>query len=344
MKIVFLFIFSTLISNIALCNELFKTEEYIIEFQSENINIVKIEKINEIKIKSFLFVLKDILSEENYKKIKTITNFEFVDNFILSMKINSEKIVNQNYYSKVKINFNSELLIQYLIKNKINFINTKPKLFLLLIHEEDKLKNNFLSKNNKLYKFLKEKNNSQYLKYFILPNLDFNDRYLLDIDDVINKNYNRISVISEKYQAENTIILYLKKIDNSYDVEVSYLYNKNHKLILKKTINKLSYIDLLNEIYFKALDNWKLNNEINTSVNNSVICNININNFNELKFIRSILKSTIVIKDFELIFIMLNQNTYKINYYGNIDNLIKSLEKRRLNLIFNKNNCKIKLI
>ena len=49
---------------------IFETEEYEINFSSNNINLVKENKINEIKIKSFQNQFKKILTNKNLKKIQ----------------------------------------------------------------------------------------------------------------------------------------------------------------------------------------------------------------------------------------------------------------------------------
>ena len=45
-------------------NTLFDTNEYELKFSSDNINSVKEEKINEIKIKSFENTIKKILTKD----------------------------------------------------------------------------------------------------------------------------------------------------------------------------------------------------------------------------------------------------------------------------------------
>ena len=78
--------------------------EHTLKFNSENITLEKLNKINLIKIKSFQEILANILTKEDYEKINT-SNITFINNFILNIKINNEKIINNNYFSNVSVNF-----------------------------------------------------------------------------------------------------------------------------------------------------------------------------------------------------------------------------------------------
>ena len=94
----------------------------------------------------------------------------------------------------------------------------------------------------------------------------------------------------------------------------------------------------------KTINKWKEINQINTSLINKLECNININNINELRYVRGLLKSNILIQNLTLKSIKLNNNLYSISFVGDIENFKDSLELNRLNLFYLNNLCNIVLL
>ena len=68
MRIIYIFLFALLISKCLLSNTIFETNEYELNFSSNNINLIKENKINKIKIISFQNLIKKILTKKNQKK------------------------------------------------------------------------------------------------------------------------------------------------------------------------------------------------------------------------------------------------------------------------------------
>ena len=58
MRIIYIFLFVLLISKCSFSNTIFETSEYELNFSSNNINLIKENKINEIKIRSFQRLIK----------------------------------------------------------------------------------------------------------------------------------------------------------------------------------------------------------------------------------------------------------------------------------------------
>ena len=85
-------------------------------------------------------------------------------------------------------------------------------------------------------------------------------------------------------------------------------------------------------------------NQINTSTINELECKININNINELNYVRGLLKSNILIQNLILKSFKLYNNFYLISFIGDIENFKNSLNLNRLNLFFDNNFCNIKLV
>ena len=121
-------------------------------------------------------------------------------------------------------------------------------------------------------------------------------------------------------------------------------YNNEKYFVSKIPVNILNYEKLFNSILLKAIDKWKEINQINTTSTNMLECKININNINELRYVRSLLKSNILIQSLVLKSIELNNNIYSIFFVGDIEDFKNSLELNRLNLFFHDNLCNIALI
>ena len=344
MKFIFLILLIGTFTKIVFSENLFDSEEYILKFNSENLNIEKQEKIDEIKINSFESILKKILTVKKFEEVKKNINIFFVNKFILNMTINDEKIINNNYYAKIKINFNENSIINYFISNKINYVDYFPNKFLIIIFEENQIESNLFSKKNKYYKFLLKSDTEIFSNYFLIPNLDYNDRYIFNKKDFEIDLINKINLINNKYKTRNQILLHSQKINDVYYIRTYLINSNNFYLVDQKKINDLNFNLLFLDIYKKTLDKWKDLNKIDTNLTNTIVCKINISNIYELKHVRKTLKFNRIIKSFELLSIRFNENIYKIEYFGDINVFKRSLHRKRFKLILNNNLCNVKLV
>ena len=341
--ILFYLLFLLLFTKIGFSQDLFETNKYILKFESNNITLDKEIKINKIKIKSFKKILSKIVTIKDFEKIN-IFDISIINNFILNLKINNEKIVNNNYYSEVSLNYSKESIIDYLILNKISFVDYLPNKFLIIILEENNIKYKLLSKDNNFYKFLNINNNNLFENFFLLPALDHNDRYIFNKNNFESDNFIQNHKLNDKYKAEYQILVHSIKENNSYNNRVFLFYdNKKYEVFTSKT-NKLDYKNFFNKIKIRSLDKWKNLNKIDTSIVNSLDCIIIINNIHELRYVRNKLQSNSIIKYFNLKTIKLNKNIYEIIFFGNINIFINSLEIDRMKLIIKDKSCSIELI
>jgi len=343
MRFIYIFLIIFIFSNNLLSNNLFDTEEYQIKFVSEDINLLKEKKINDIKIKSFKSIITKILTEQNLKKLD-ISNIEFVNKFVLNFTINEEKIVNDTYFSKVKVNFNKNLIFDYLINNNLQFVDRIPKKFLIIIFEQKEFENYFLSNENTFYNYLNNSNNELFKKYFLIPDLDFNDRYIFNEYHLKNNIIKQHNLLNHKYQTEYQILINSYKKNNLFIYDL-YLFFKNKKYYIGKIpYNNLNYEELFKHVLSKSINKWKELNLIDPTITNSIECNISINNIYELSHVRSLLKSNRIIKYINLKSIKLNYNLYTILFFGNLDVFKNSLKNNRLYLENLNNDCNIKLL
>ena len=339
---IFLFVSFLLISNKLFSNNIFETKEYEINFSSNNINLIKESKINDIKIKSFQNLIKKLLTIENLKKIK-LNDIDFINSFVLNYKINNEKIINNNYFANIKINFNERLIINYLIENKIQFTNKAPNKFLLIIMENSDLKSYLLTDDNNYYKYFKNSNNMSHIRYLQIPNLDFNDRFIFNEYHFKNEVFKQNNLLNKKYGTKYQILINSINKDNINIYDVHLFYNNQKYFVAKIPTNNLNFDKIFDNILLKVINKWKQINQINTSLKNELECKININNINQLRHVRSLLQSNILIQNLTLKSIELNNNLYSIAYIGNSENFKNYLEANRLILFNHSNLCNIEL-
>ena len=315
---------------------------YILDFNSNNINIKKESYINDLKLKSFNSIMQNLLTFNNFNKIQKKINLNFVNNFILNININNEKIVNNNYYSEIKINFNKNLIIEFLNLNKINYIDYFPENFLIIILDENKYEKYLLSKKNVFYDYLiKSKKNTF---DFFLPNLDFNDRYIFNENEYKKNKFKNIINLGIKYKKNNIIFVH-SEINNNENQITTYLINgSNSYFLYKKNYTTKNFNNIFLDIKIFSLDKWKEINNVENNIVSTLKCTLKINNVYELRYVNNLLESSNIIKNFILNFISFSSNEYIISYYGSLQILKKSLKKIRLNLDIESENCIMRLI
>ena len=341
MKILILIFLLILFNKNAYSNNIFDTSFYKIEFTSEKIEDDKIQEINKIKIKSISSILKNSLIEKDYLEINTKLTEDLINTFIKNIIVDDEKIINNKYVSKIKVNFDKKKIIDFLRLNKTPYVDYHPHKFLLIIYEKNKLNNNLFTKNNSYYKFFnkKKKNNI----FFKIPNLDINDRFLLKEEDIINRNLNKINKFTNKYNSfENLIVIASNDKDKIiYDL---ILYS-NDNFLEKKIIMNNDEIDLFfHKLENETLNLWKQINKIQNKYLNFLNCEINYFNMLELKEIRNNLDKISVINNLNIKTLSYKSISYEINYYGNLNILLKIFELNKLKVNYDEDKCIIKLI
>ena len=336
--IIFVFIFSKNLSG----TNLFETEYYEIKFTSDNVENKKVENINKIKLNSINEIFRNILLESDFNEIKKSISEDQINIFIQNIILEDEKIINNNYYSKIKINFNKKKIINFLRKNKLNYVEYLPDNFLTIIYEKNFLNKNLFSKSNTHYKFLLK--NKSFHKFYKLPKLDINDKYIVDYVDIENKNLIKILKLIEKYEVDHALIIIFNQEvkENNYTL---YLNNKKNIYKVKEfTFDNSKLSDLFNFVQNEILNFWKSINSIQNEKINQIFCTIEYYNLLELKKIKKNLDNISIIKDITIKNISYRKNSYDILFYGNIDILSKLLKSEKLNIKINDSLCKINLI
>ena len=342
MKIFKYIIVILFITNNSFSKELYYSDEYVIQFKSDNIQNKKEESINSIKYISFKTLVNSILTIEEYEKLNRILTINLINKFLFSININEEKINNKNYFSKVQIIYDNSKVIDYLISNNINFVPYEPEKFLLIVFDQKLFSENILSKENRFYEYLSSNKNKY--KYFIIPKLDINDRYIIKKDDFYSKKIKNIEQLNNKYS--NKYILLVHSISDLNDIKInSYVYrNDNFQMIDTISFSEIKYESFFKNLHNKALNYWKNDNIVLTSKITNINCRIKTLNLIELKKIKEIIEKNNIIRKINPRVISYNNSTYDLFYYGKLDILIKSLKIDQLELNSFENKCNIKIL
>ncbi len=340
MKILIIIINILLFSKYVSSNTLFDTSLYDINFLSNDIENTKLIKIYEIKKDSILTILKKTLYDEDYDKLSQNLSKDLINSFIKNVIINDEKIIGNKYFSKIKINFDKKKIIEFYRKNKISYVEYYPKKFLLIIYDENELSENLLTKNNNFYSYYKK--NIKTNDLFKIPNLDINDRYILKKEHIKNKNYEKISEFSKKYDLEEIIVVIAKSYNNKTNFEFT-LISRGQIIQKEFLLNKNEYEVFFKILKFESLNIWKFVNGIQNSSVNKINCQINYFNNLELKEIRNNLKNISIIQSLKIKSLSFKNIEYDINYYGNLNILTNIFKMNKLDLNHSKNQCVIRL-
>ena len=341
MKNFFLIIIIILFTNHAYSYDLFDTQFYNVEFTSKNIEDDKIEEIKKIKKNSLLSIFNNTLADNDFNELNQFLNEDLINTLIQNIIINDEKIINNKYKSKIKVNYNKKKIIEFYRIKKIPYIEYYPDKFLLIIYEKNSLHNNLFTKNNNYYEFFqnKLKNNN----FFRIPNLDINDRFILNENDILNRDSEKLNKFYNKYQSNENLIVIIKNYKNKKIYDLILFSNGN--ILEKKSLSSPKEIN----IFFKLLEKetlnlWKQLNQIQNKFLNTLNCRVNYFNMLELKEIRNNLKNVSVINDLNKNKISYRNIEYEIIYYGNLKILFKIIESNNLKINFIDNKCIIGLV
>lgn len=340
MKIYILIFIVLAHSQSILSSTLFDTKFYEIEFISNNVDNTKLKKIKEIKYLSIKKIFKNILNQSDYSNIKKYIDEDLINSLIKNVIFENEKIIQNSYYSKIKINFSKKKIITFLRNNNLQYIEFLPKNFLTIIYNNSVIEKNLFSKHNSYYNYLLSNN----YNFYHLPNLDLNDRYILNYSDIEEKNLNKIINFASKYKNSEIILIVIKK-NKKMIVYNSYLITNNQIYKIPDYIqNKIDYHKFFIYLRDKVIDTWKLNNGIQNEFSNSLICSIQYYNLLELKEIMKKINNILTIKTNKLLNFSYQEKNYNISYYGNKKILFELFEINNLEITEHNNICKISLI
>ena len=266
-----------------------------------------------------------------------------IDSFIVS----DEKFINNEYFAKLETTFNKKKILNFLERKSVfPSIPIRNKVLLVPILVDTETDSIYLFNNNVFYQKWNDVNKSYQLLNYLLPTEDLED--LNKIQKMYNsiETYDFINLIS-RYDLKDYIILIIYK--NKNEVKILSKINLNNSLRINnqkytnvdlnnlKDLNKI--LEDLKNIYE---DQWKKNNEINTSIKLPLTISINSKSYKKIMNLEKVLTNIDLISNFYISKFNNEHTQYKIIYNGSPKTFFNDMSNLNFELIMENNVWTIK--
>ena len=207
-------------------------------------------------------------------------------------------------------------------------------------------RNNDLFNDNIFYDKWNEQKNSYDLLDYLLPSEDIEDLIELQKMSKDIETYDFSNLIN-KYDITDNIILIINKEGDNIRTLSKINLNNNLKLENKN----YSKVDILNNNDFSNIvkslkqiyeDQWKKNNEINTSIKLPITISINSKKTKKIIELERVLGSIDLVSDFNILNFNSKSTQYKIIYNGTPNIFLNDMRKNNLELEMKNNIWTIK--
>lgn len=290
---------------------------------------------------SFSTLLSMIATSGDKNKIKNIS-IKDIKSMIDTFTISDEKFINNEYFAKLETTFNKKKILKFLEKKNIfPSIPIRNKVLLVPILVDTKTNSIYLFNNNIFYdRWNETKKNYQLLDY-LLPSEDLED--LNKIQEMSNsiETYDFTNLIT-KYDLNDYIISIIYKDQN--EVKILSKINLNNSLKLKN--KNYSKINLKNEKDFNIVledikniyeDEWKKNNEINTSIKLPLTISIKSTDYKKIIYLEEVLANIDLISNFYILKFNNKFSQYKIIYNGSPKAFFNDMNNKNFYLVMENN-------
>jgi len=290
---------------------------------------------------SFSNLLSMVTTSGDKSKIKNIS-IKDIKSMIDSFTISDEKFINNEYFAKLETTFNKKKILKFLEKkNVFPSIPIRNKVLLVPILVDTNTNNAYLFNNNIFYDRWNDiKKNYQLLDY-LLPSEDLEDlNKLQEMSDSV-ETYDFINLIT-KYDLKDYIISIIFK--NEDKVKILSKINLNNSLKIKN--QKYSEIDLTSEKDFNMIlenmknlyeDEWKKNNEINTSIKLPLTISINSKDYKKIISLEEALTNIDLISNFYILNFNNKNTQYRIVYNGSPKTFLNNMVNKNFDLSMENN-------
>ena len=290
---------------------------------------------------SFLNLLSMITTSGDRNKIEIISVKE-IKGMVDSFTISDEKFINNEYFAKLETTFNKKKTLNFLErKNIFPSIPIRNKVLLIPILVDVETDNIYLFNDNIFYEKWNDTNESYQLLNYLLPSEDLED--LNKIHEMFNsiETYDFINLIT-KYDLEDYIVSIIYR--NKNDIKILSKINLNNTLKIDN--QKYSNIDLNNEKDFNKIienlknvfeDQWKKNNEINTSIKLPLTITIDSSNYKKIMALEKALDNIDLISNFYILRFNNKQAQYRVIYNGSPITFFNDMHNRNFDLEIENN-------
>ena len=290
---------------------------------------------------SFSNLLSMITTSGDKNKIKNIP-IKDIKSMIDSFTISDEKFINNEYFAKLETSFNKKKILKFLEKKNIfPSIPIRNKVLLVPILIDTKTDSIYLFNNNIFYdRWNIVKKNYQLIDY-LLPSEDLEDLNKLQEMSSSIETYDFMDLI-KKYDLKDYIISIIYK--NEDEVKILSKINLNNSL---KIMNqKYAKVNLTNEKDFNNIlenvknlyeDEWKKNNEINTSIKLPLTISIKSTDYKKIVYLEESLANIDLISNFYILKFNNKITQYRIIYNGSPKTFFNDMNNRNFDLIMEDN-------
>jgi hypothetical protein len=290
---------------------------------------------------SFSDLISMITISGDRKKIKNVSIKE-LKGMINSFTISDEKFINNEYFANLETTFNKKKILKFLEnKNIFPSIPKRNKVLLFPILIETKDNNIYLFNNNIFYDIWNEQKNSYDLLDYLLPSEDIED--LIELQKISKdiETYDFSNLIN-KYDIQDSIILIIYKESNSIRTlskvnlnNTLKIQNKNYPKI--NIINDYDFFNIVKSLKQLYEDQWKKNNEINTSIKLPITISINSKKNKKIIELERVLGNIDLVSDFSVLNFNSESIQYKITYNGTPNIFLNDMRKKNLELEMKNN-------
>jgi len=295
---------------------------------------------------SFSNLLSMITTSGDKKKIKNIPIKE-LKAMIDSFTISDEKFVNSEYFAKLETTFNKKKILNFLEKKNIfPSIPIKNKVLLIPILVDTESESTYLFNNNIFYKqWNNTKENYQLLDY-LLPSEDLDDLNKLQEISGYIETYDFMNLI-KNYDLKDYIISIIYK--NKNEVKVLSKINLNNSLKINN--QKYTQVNLNNEADINKIlnslkniyeDEWKKNNEINTSIRLPLTISMKSKDYQKIINLEEVLTKNDLISNFYILSFNNENIQYRIIYNSSPKNFFNDMSNKDFELTMENNVWTIK--
>ena len=339
--VLFIIIFSTTYLNA----NTFKVPDIEISSPFE-LNFKKSSVIDDGFMASFSNLLSMITTSGDQNKVKNI-NLKEIKAMIDSFTISDEKFINNEYFAKLETTFDKKKILNFLEKRNIfPSIPKRNKVLLVPILVDTETDNIYFFNDNLFYERWNDSKKNYHLLNYLLPSEDLEDLNKIQEMSSSIETYDFINLIT-KYDLKDYIILIIYKnrnevkilskinLDNSLKINNQKYFKVN--LSNEKDLNKI--IENLKNIYE---DQWKINNEINTSIKLPLTISIDSKDYKKITNLEVALTNNDLISNFHILKFNNKKTQYRIIYNGSPEEFLSDIRNQNLNLIMENNVWTIK--
>ena len=305
------------------------------------LNFKKSSVIDEGFQLSFSNLLSMITTSGDKNKIKNIS-IKKLKSMIDSFTISDEKFINNEYFAKLETTFNKKKILGFLEKKNIfPSIPIKNKVLLIPILIDIETDSIYLFSDNIFYDRWNDKKKNYQLLDYLLPSEDLEDLNKLQEMSNSVETYDFINLI-KKYDLKDYIISIIYK--NKDEVKILSKINLNNSLKINN--QRYSKINLTNEKDFNMIlenlknlyeNEWKKNNEINTSIKLPLTISIKSTDYKKIVYLEEVLTNIDLISHFYILKFDNKFIQYRIIYNGSPNSFFNDMNNRYFDLVMENN-------